>query len=257
MTRSAVSSLTSPRVSALSARETVPGCTRAARATSRSVTEEERTPAIMQTFAVAVGRGAPAYDSAAGPPPRHYADVCSGGGTEVAGLRLGGRSPPPPRCDPAAQPGSPARERSSGRLSGHDLLVAAELPDRLVDLDGRVGDGRRRAPWGAIVRREGLAGVGDLVELVALGRAQRVVGGQDHPQRASRHLVMLLGGEVGHWPGGPLLVGSVDTLSGATLWAPARARQTPRVRNRLRVRSARPVADARAVVGASICYTDA
>src|ERR671932_676723 len=37
MTRSAVSSLTSPRVSAFSARETVPGWTRAARATSRRV----------------------------------------------------------------------------------------------------------------------------------------------------------------------------------------------------------------------------
>src|SRR3954451_5022124 len=43
LTRSAVSSLTSPRVSAFSARETVPGCTCAARATSRSVTEVERT----------------------------------------------------------------------------------------------------------------------------------------------------------------------------------------------------------------------
>src|SRR3954449_4853202 len=141
MTRSAVSSLTSPRVSALSARETVPGCTRAARATSRSVTEEDRTPAIMQTFAVAVGRRSPACASAAG----H--------------LRLLG-------CDPAAQPGLPARERSSGRLSGHDLLVAAELPDRLVDLEGRVGDGGRRATAAALVGREGLAGVGDLVELV-------------------------------------------------------------------------------------------
>src|SRR4029079_18613078 len=43
MTRSAVSWLTRPRVSTLSARETVPGCTWAARATSRSVTEDERT----------------------------------------------------------------------------------------------------------------------------------------------------------------------------------------------------------------------
>src|SRR3954454_17451255 len=43
MTRSAVSSLTSPRVCTFSARDTVPGCTRAARATSRSVTEGERT----------------------------------------------------------------------------------------------------------------------------------------------------------------------------------------------------------------------
>src|SRR4029078_7190550 len=43
MTRSAVSWLTRPRVSALSARETVPGCTWAARATSRSVTDDDRT----------------------------------------------------------------------------------------------------------------------------------------------------------------------------------------------------------------------
>src|SRR4051794_2961620 len=54
MTRSAVSSLTRPRVSSLRARETVPGCTFAARATSRSVTEVERTRAIMQARAAVV-----------------------------------------------------------------------------------------------------------------------------------------------------------------------------------------------------------
>src|SRR3954471_25090955 len=64
MTRSAVSSLTSPRVSALSARETVPGCTRAARATSRRVT------------------GAP--DAIGG----DYADVCSGRGRRCARKHL-------------------------------------------------------------------------------------------------------------------------------------------------------------------------
>src|SRR4051795_521808 len=66
MTRSAVSSLTRPRVSSLRARETVPGCTFAARATSRSVTEVERTRGIMQARAAVVcrvgvrGAGSPA-----------------------------------------------------------------------------------------------------------------------------------------------------------------------------------------------------
>src|SRR6185295_12106371 len=61
MTRSAVSSLTRPRVSAFSARETVPGCTFAARATSRRVTGGERTAGIMQTFAARI-------EGSAGPP---------------------------------------------------------------------------------------------------------------------------------------------------------------------------------------------
>src|SRR3954449_9816304 len=56
MTRSAVSSLTSPRVSSLSARDTVPGCTFAARATSRRVTEVERTARIMHSFAARIER---------------------------------------------------------------------------------------------------------------------------------------------------------------------------------------------------------
>src|SRR3954453_12965293 len=163
MTRSAVSSLTSPRVSALSARETVPGCTRAARATSRSVTEDDRTAAIMQTFAGPVGIG---HCALWRPAPA-----------------LGAL-----RCVP-------------GALPGHDLLIAAELPDRLVDLGGGVGDrsGRRAA-----LHPEGLAGVGDLVELRALDRAERVVGGQDHPERPARDLVVLLRRQA-HMAGGPLL----------------------------------------------------
>src|SRR6476659_3911960 len=56
MTRSAVSWLTRPRVSGLSARETVPGCTWAARATSRIGTDDDRTAPIMQTFAGGWGR---------------------------------------------------------------------------------------------------------------------------------------------------------------------------------------------------------
>src|SRR4051812_12359919 len=62
MTRSAVSSLTRPRVSAFSARETVPGCTCAARATSRSVTDDDRTAPLCRRLQAdgRRGRGRPA-----------------------------------------------------------------------------------------------------------------------------------------------------------------------------------------------------
>ena len=51
ITRSAVSTLTSPRVSSLSARDTVPGCTSARRATSRIVTDDR----MATNYAVACG----------------------------------------------------------------------------------------------------------------------------------------------------------------------------------------------------------
>src|SRR3954469_19709394 len=121
MTRSAVSSLTSPRVSALSARETVPGCTRAARATSRRVT---------------------------GPPDAigaDYADVCSGRGRRCARKHLlplrgrAARSPllrPP--CDGVPVPRPPVRGPVPGRAAG-----APAVPDRRPPLVLRAGLGAR------------------------------------------------------------------------------------------------------------------
>src|SRR4051812_5922333 len=105
MTRSAVSSLTSPRVSALSARETVPGCTRAARATSRRVT---------------------------GPPDAiggNYADVCSARGKATAlrgeGVRATGTTGPrDANHKPRLWKSSPPRPRACPGYR-HPLLAAA------------------------------------------------------------------------------------------------------------------------------------
>src|SRR3954454_23937543 len=146
MTRSAVSSLTSPRVSALSARETVPGCTRAARATSRRVT---------------------------GPPDAiggDYADVCSTGGRRCARKHLLPVKdvPPAPRsfdrramaflslghlCVDLCQGALPAllpfliaaHHWSYGQASA--LVLAATVSSSIVQpLFGHLSDGRS-LPW--------------------------------------------------------------------------------------------------------------
>src|SRR3954466_2402569 len=146
MTRSAVSSLTSPRVSALSARETVPGCTRAARATSRRVT------------------GAP--DAIGG----DYADVCSARGSRCARKHLLPVKgvPPAPRsfdrramafpslghlCVDLCQGALPAllpfliaaHHWSYGQASA--LVLAATVSSSIVQpLFGHLSDGRS-LPW--------------------------------------------------------------------------------------------------------------
>src|SRR3954451_137413 len=146
MTRSAVSSLTSPRVSALSARETVPGCTRAARATSRRVTEPP--------------------DAIGG----DYADVCSARGSRCARKHLLPVKgvPPAPRsfdrramaflslghlCVDLCQGALPAllpfliaaHHWSYGQASA--LVLAATVSSSIVQpLFGHLSDGRS-LPW--------------------------------------------------------------------------------------------------------------
>src|SRR3954467_7470277 len=160
MTRSAVSSLTSPRVSALSARETVPGCTRAARATSRRVT---------------------------GPPDAiggDYADVCSARGSRCARKHLLPVKgvPPAPRsfdrramaflsvghlCVDLCQGALPAplpfliaaHPWSYGQASA--LVLAATVSSSIVQpLFGHLSDGRS-LPWllpgGGVLAAAGIA----------------------------------------------------------------------------------------------------
>src|SRR3954463_3980498 len=160
MTRSAVSSLTSPRVSALRARETVPGCTRAARATSRRVT---------------------------GPPDAiggDYADVCSARGSRCARKHLLAVKgvPPAPRsfdrramaflslghlCVDLCQGALPAllpfliaaHHWSYGQASA--LVLAATVSSSIVQpLFGHLSDGRS-LPWllpgGVVLAAAGIA----------------------------------------------------------------------------------------------------
>src|SRR4051812_38159101 len=145
MTRSAVSSLTSPRVSSLSARETVPGCTFAARATSRRVTEVERTAMIMHSFAGA-------------------------GAALVGGLRVAGRSRSGPGCAGwrcrrstarRGQAGWAPRRRGAGARGEFRTVVVRKPPRsgrparperpraggrRAVARRGRCTTGQKRAP---------------------------------------------------------------------------------------------------------------
>src|SRR4051794_40709538 len=127
MTRSAVPSLTSPRVSALSARETVPGCTRAARATSRRVT---------------------------GPPDAiggNYADVCSARGKATAlrgeGVRATATTGPrDANHKPRLWKSSPPRPRACPGYR-HPLLAAAarrEPQALLVEVVAAAGGHLRR-----------------------------------------------------------------------------------------------------------------
>src|SRR3954451_3712251 len=164
MTRSAVSSLTSARVSAFSARETVPGCTRAARATSRRVTgPAEGTARIMQTFAAPVGEVARASSCYlwSGVLPRPLVR--------------------PPR-DGVPVPRPPVRRSLPGRAAR-----APAVPDRRPPLVLRPGLGARARGDGLVVDRPAAVRppLGRPLAALAPARRRRARGGR-HRARGRR-----------------------------------------------------------------------
>src|SRR3954471_10977822 len=162
MTRSAVSSLTSARVSAFSARETVPGCTRAARATSRRVTgPAEGTARIMQTFAAPVGEVARASSCYlwSGVLPRPLVR--------------------PPR-DGVPVPRPPGRRSLPGRAAR-----AAAVPDRRPPLVLRPGLGARARGDRLVLDRPAALrpSVRRPLAAVAAARRRRACGGRHRARR--------------------------------------------------------------------------
>src|SRR3954453_17806233 len=159
MTRSEVSSLTSPRVSAFSARETVPGCTFAARATSRRVTDVERTAGIMHSFAARIDRR------------------CRPGGAEHQLLpRRAPRGPGASRLPPARRAARHAAAREPGDPRARAGRAALLQPQLGRGLPQR----RARAPHQGAV--PGLRLADDRLPLlrvpaVSPGRRARAVGG--------------------------------------------------------------------------------